>query len=52
MERIILKISNAEDRATVANVLYKNGYTVREITVSNGKTNRKAIEAKQEEQNA
>lgn len=46
MDRRILKIKNEQDRALVATILFKNGYTVRETTYTpkGSKTKRKALE--------
>ncbi len=35
----LLKIGNEIDRATVATILFKNGYAVEKVVKKNGKTN-------------
>lgn len=46
VDKFILLIKGNEDQEIVAKILYKNGYTIRQITVTpkNSKTKVKALE--------
>ena len=47
----LIEIDRVEDRLTVANILFKNGYTIRELTVKGEKSKvKKFIEYYKENQ--
>jgi len=37
-ERILLRVANKEDRATVATILFRNGYRVELAKIKNGRS--------------
>ena len=49
--KLQIEVSNAEDRRTIAAILFANGYTVRQVKVkgSRVKTNIEAIKEEKEE---